>query len=132
MPDGIEIRRREPLHTMRITWDAPPILTSGALITPIDDFAVLYRMSSGVYGHRGYRRMNQPFRYARPYVTTAHFGSPLWVDVIVPTLFLGGGAVTARYGLPKLLDLVKQVMLLPLHPRGAHGVGAGPVAAPPC
>lgn len=98
---------------MRLTWDAPPILTSGALTSPIEDFAALYRMSTGIYGRAGYRRMNQPFRYARPYVATAHFGSPLWVDVIVPTVILGGGVAAAKIGLPKLLDLVKQAMLLP-------------------
>jgi hypothetical protein len=81
------------------------------LTYPIEDFAVLYRMSTGVYGKARYRRMDQPFRYARPYVATAHFGSPLSIEVIVPTLLVGGAA--AKYGLPKLLDLVKQVLLLP-------------------
>jgi hypothetical protein len=110
MAERVEIIRTQPLHTLRVTWDAPPILTSGALTYPIVDFAALYRMSTGIYGRAGYRRMNQPFRYARPYIAEARFGSPLWGDVVVPTVIVSGAA---KYGLPKLLDLVKQAMLLP-------------------
>lgn len=111
MADEIEIRRTVPLHTLRLTWDAPPVLTSGALVTPINNFAILYRMASGIYGQAGYRRMDQPFRYARPYIASAQFGSPLSLEVIVSTA-IPGGAI-ARVGLPKLVELIKQVMLLP-------------------
>jgi hypothetical protein len=68
-------------------------------------------MASGIYGQAGYRRMDQPFRYARPYIARAQFGSPLLLEVIVPTVIVGGAV--AKIGLPKLLDLVKQAMLLP-------------------
>lgn len=112
MAEAIDIRQDVPLHTLGLTWDSAALLTASALTYPIDDFAALYRMATGVYGRAGYRRMNQPFRYARPYVATAHLGSPLLLEVIVPTVMVGGAAA-AKYGLPRLVDLVKQVLLLP-------------------
>ena len=86
------------------------MLTASAVTHPIGDFAVLYRMSTGVFGQKAYRK-DRPFPYARPYISRLSFGSSLALEVVVPTLILGSGA--AKLGLPKLLDLVEQAMLMP-------------------
>jgi hypothetical protein len=98
------------LHSLTLWFDAPSILTSSAVVAPVQDFAVVYRMATGVYGRPGRQRMDQPFPYARPHVHTLHFGSPLHFEVVVPTLLLGG---IAGLGLPKLIPLVKQVIVEP-------------------
>lgn len=104
-----EIDRNAPLHTLSLSFDAPGILTSGALTTPIEDFAVLYRMSTGIYGQYGLRRFNEPFAYARPYIRTFHFGSPYFFETVVPTVLIAGGIK----GLPPLISLVKQIIIEP-------------------
>jgi hypothetical protein len=109
MAEKIEIARNSPLQTLRVTWDAPLLLSSSGAIAPIEDFARLYRMSTGVYGH-GYRGMESPFPYAKPYISQLHFGSDLYVQVIVPTEFLVG---VVGLGLPNLLSLLKEALLIP-------------------
>lgn len=66
-------------------------------------------MSTGIYREMGLRRFDQPFQYARPYVRALHFGSPYFFEIVVPTVIIAGGSK----GLPKLLPLVKQVVLEP-------------------
>lgn len=52
------------------------------------------------------RRMDQPFPCPRPYVSDLQSGSPLSVDVIVPTLIISGAV--AGLGLLRPLELVEQ------------------------
>ncbi len=104
-----DIDRDAPLHALSLTFDAPVVLTSGALTTPIEDFAVLYRMSTGIYGQYGLRRFNEPFAYARPYARTLHFGSPYFFEIVLPTVVIVGGIK----GLPSLILLVKQIIVEP-------------------
>jgi len=111
MAEQLNIDRDAALHTLRLTFDAPALLANSAVTSPIEDFALLYRMSTGIYGRPGYRRFGQPFPYARPYFSKLHYGSLFSLEVIVPTLLVVGTA--ARLGLPKLLDLVEQILLLP-------------------
>lgn len=110
MAERIEIGRDSPLQTLRVTWDAPLLLTPASATDPIEDVARLYRMSTGIYG-RGYPGMMRPFPYAKPYVSQLHFGSDLYVEVIVPTTFIVG---VAGLGLPNLLELLKQALMAPL------------------
>jgi hypothetical protein len=105
-----EISPNEALHVLGLTYEAPGLLTSAAVVSPIEDFAVLYRMSTGIYGQPGFRRFDQPFPYARPYLHALHYGSPFDLQVVVPTAILLG---SAKWSLPALLNLVKQALLLP-------------------
>jgi len=41
-----EINPKTELHVLTLQFSAPTILTSGATTTPIEDFAMLYRMST--------------------------------------------------------------------------------------
>jgi hypothetical protein len=104
-----EINRNIELHVLTLRFSAPTVLTSGAATTPVEDFAVLYRMSTGIYGHPGLRRFDQPFPYARPYLRRLHFGSPYFFETVIPTLLIVGGIK----GLPKLIPLVKQIIVEP-------------------
>jgi hypothetical protein len=104
-----EINPNIELHLLTLRFSAPALLTSGAATTPVEDFALLYRMSTGIYGRPGLRRFDQPFAYARPYVKTLHFGSPYFLETIIPTLLIVGGIK----GLPKLIPLVKQIIVEP-------------------
>jgi hypothetical protein len=106
---NIEIVRNSPLQTLTVTWNAPILLTSGHAIQPLEDFAQLYRMSTGIFG-RGYPGVENPFPYAKPYVSELHFGSDLYVQVVLPTEFLVG---VAGLGLPNLLELLKEALLAP-------------------
>jgi hypothetical protein len=108
MVDEIAINRATALHRLKMAWDAPPLWTTTELLRPVEDFDRLYRMSTGIFGRRDYRGMSSPFPYARPYISEAHFGSPLWLELIVPTVVF-----SANFGLPNLLELVQQTMLLP-------------------
>src|SRR4051794_33450191 len=107
MPEQLD--PKASLHVLTLGFEAPTVLTSGAVVAPIEDFAVLYRMSTGIYGTYGLRRFDQPFPYARPYVRTLHFGSPYFFQVVLPTVLAVGGIAS----LPKLIPLVKQVILAP-------------------
>jgi hypothetical protein len=107
--EDIEIARNSPLQTLTVTWNAPIVLTSGGTIQPLEDFAQLYRMSTGIFG-RGYPGMENPFPYAKPYVSRLHFGSDLYIQVVLPTEFLVG---VAGLGLPNLLELLKEALLAP-------------------
>jgi hypothetical protein len=107
--ENIEIARNSPLQTLRVTWDAPMLLTSSGAMEPIEDFARLYRMSTGIYG-QGYPGMENPFPYAKPYISELHFGSDLYVQVVLPTEFIVG---VAGLGLPNLLSLLKEALILP-------------------
>ena len=99
------------LHVVTLSFEAPTVLTSGAVVVPVEDFAVLYRMSTGIYGSRGrgFRRFDRPFPYSRPYLRTLHFGSPYFFETVIPTVLL----VKAFGGFPRLLDLVQQIILVP-------------------
>lgn len=105
----VRVDRDVELHALTLTFDAPKVLTSGAVLVPVEDFAVIYRMATGIYGQAGFRRFNEPFPYARPYVRTLHFGSPYFLDIVIPTVLAVGGIA----GLPKLIPLVKQVIVEP-------------------
>lgn len=104
-----EVNPNAELHILTLRFSAPALLTSGATTTPVDDFALLYRMSTGIYGRPGLRRFDQPFAYARPYLKMLHFGSPYFFETVIPTLFIVGGIK----GLPKLIPLVKQIIIEP-------------------
>jgi hypothetical protein len=109
MPESIEIARNSPLQTLRVTWDAPRLLTSSGAMEPIEDFARLYRMSTGIYG-RGYPGLENPFPYAKPHISELHFGSDLYVQVVLPTELLVGAT---GLGLPNLLSLLREALLIP-------------------
>lgn len=114
MPDDTAAGRVDPsvdLHVVEIDHAAPTLLTPGAFKSPLDDISTLYRMSTGVFGRRTGWGFNRPFPYARPYMRRVEFGSPLVVEIIVPTVLLGGP--TAFFGLPRLLDLLQNVWVAP-------------------
>jgi hypothetical protein len=102
---------RSGLRELRLTFEAPQWLTTGALVEPIEDFGRLYRMATGIYGRRGYQRADQPFAYARPYFIELEYGSPLLLAIVVPATLLLGRATVA--GLPGLTALIRGALLLP-------------------
>jgi hypothetical protein len=104
-----QLDRDAALQRLYLTFDAPPLLNSGSVVRPVEDFGRLYRMSTGIYGHGGYRRIDRPFPFAHPHVSGLRYGSPLSLEVIVPTIVLLGTAATVG-GLP-LLNLIEQVLL---------------------
>jgi hypothetical protein len=55
--------------------------------------------------------MDRPFPFAHPHIAALRYGSPLSLEVIVPTIVLIGAAATVG-GLP-LLNLIEQVLLAP-------------------
>jgi hypothetical protein len=97
------------LHRLTLRYAAPPLLTAHAAVTPVTDLAVLYRMATGVYGDPPTQRYDKPFPYARANVEALRFGSPYVVQIVLPTILVAGGIV----GLPKLIPLVKEVILAP-------------------
>jgi len=106
-----QVDRGAALQHLRLTFDAPPLLNTGSVVRPVEDFGRLYRMSTGIYGYGGYRRMDRPFPFAHPHIAALRYGSPLSLEVIVPTIVLIGA--TARVGGLPLLNLVEQVLLAP-------------------
>src|SRR4051812_30954453 len=101
----LEVIDSSRLQIVALTYAGPHPTSAASLATAIDDFGVLYRMSTGTYGRLGYADFNTPFPYARPYVDRVGYGSPFDLHIVVPTVFLLGG--TAKWTLPALLDLVQ-------------------------
>jgi hypothetical protein len=99
---AVEIVPARTLHVVQLIYDAPDFVASNAAIARMEDFSTVYQMASGSYGRRGFRRMDRPYLYARPYVVELHYGTPFWIAALAPTVLL-----------EKLLDLAEQVLLFP-------------------